>query len=109
MADYLTKDVIKAINYAHEKYPNSDYPIYDDPKLKPLIKFRKKAGQLKENDLEVMYNQYVKTHGVVSIDDKLNFIRSARIDGIKVKKALHMIGKSQSWYQRMRDERNHLN
>lgn len=109
LADYLTKDVIKAINYARKKYPNTDYPVYKDPKLKPLIKFRKEAGQLKENELEIMYNEYVKTHGVVSIEDKLNFIRCARIDGIKVKKALHMIGKSQSWYQRMRDKRGHLN
>lgn len=108
MADYLTKDVIKAINYARKEYPNSDYPIYDDPKLKPLIKFREKAGQLKENELEMIYIQYVKTHDVISIDDKLKLIRSARVDGIKIKNALRIIGESQSWYQRMR-EKNHLN
>ena len=106
MADYLSKDVMRAIKYAESHYPNCDYPIYDDPHLTPLVEFRKHTRELTEPQKVAKYAAYAQSHHVNSIKEIMDMVRYAKIDGVRVEHILRIVGKSQSWYQKMRDEGN---
>lgn len=106
MADYLSKDVMRAIKYAESHYPNCDYPIYDDPQLMPLVDFRDHTKELTETEKVARYAAYAKKHHVNSIKEIMDMVRYAKIDGVRVEHVLQIVGKTQSWYQKMRDEGN---
>ena len=36
----------------------------------------------------------------------MDMVRYAKIDGVRVEHIIRIVGKSQSWYQKMRDEGN---
>lgn len=98
MADLITPDLIAALNYAEDRYPNEPYPVNDDPRLAPIKKLRCTVDD-KYNRLLSKYRRKAKVLGpeLNNVPVRVNFIRAACSAGLKIEDVVTFAHATCSW------------
>lgn len=98
MTNLITPDVIAALNYAEERYPNDPYPVNDDPRLMPIRELRHKTSE----GYNRLLGKYRRKAGILdtelnNVPVRINFIRSACNDGLKLEDVVTFAHTTLAW------------